>query len=75
MFRWLEKIVFLLFCVLNLELNLGLAQADVKRPNVLVILTDDTGWGEYGFQGAKDIPTPNIDSIAKAGTRFTQGYV
>lgn len=51
------------------------AQAQEKRPNVLIILTDDTGWAEYGFQGNKQIPTPNIDSIAKAGVRFTQGYV
>lgn len=46
-----------------------------KKPNFLVILSDDVGWAEYGFQGAKDIPTPNIDSIAKNGVRFTQGYV
>lgn len=45
------------------------------RPNVLVFLSDDVGWGEYGFQGATDIPTPNIDSIARNGVRFTQGYV
>src|SRR4051794_14099903 len=49
--------------------------ADARRPNILVILSDDVGWGEYGFQGGKDIPTPNIDSIAKKGVRFTQGYV
>src|SRR5688572_14983542 len=46
-----------------------------EKPNVLIFLTDDTGWGEYGFQGNKEIPTPNIDSIAKNGVRFTQGYV
>src|SRR5438874_13697555 len=49
--------------------------ADVKKPNVLVILSDDVGYGEYGFQGNKEIPTPNIDSIAKNGVRFTSGYV
>ena len=42
---------------------------------MLVILSDDVGWGEYGFQGGKDIPTPNIDSIARNGVRFPQGYV
>jgi len=47
-----------------------------SKPNVLVILADDLGWGELGCQGfAKDIPTPNIDSIAKNGVRFTSGYV
>ncbi len=49
--------------------------ADGRKPNVLVILSDDVGWGEYGFQGGKDIPTPNIDSIARNGVRFPQGYV
>ncbi len=49
--------------------------AEARKPNILVILSDDVGYGEYGFQGGKDIPTPNIDSIAKNGVRFTQGYV
>jgi arylsulfatase A-like enzyme len=46
-----------------------------KKPNVIVFLSDDVGYGEYGFQGNKEIPTPNIDAIAKNGVRFTQGYV
>src|SRR4051794_17648992 len=47
----------------------GLAPAaDVRKPNVLILLADDVGWGEFGFQGIlKDIPTPNIDTIAKNG--------
>lgn len=49
--------------------------ADARKPNILVILSDDVGWAEYGFQGGKDIPTPNIDSIARNGVRCTQGYV
>jgi arylsulfatase A-like enzyme len=51
------------------------ADAADKKPNVIVFLSDDVGYAEYGFQGGKDIPTPNIDSIAKNGVRFTQGYV
>src|SRR5262245_8776966 len=53
----------------------SLAQAQDKKPNIIVFLSDDVGYGEYGFQGNKEIPTPNIDSIAKNGVRFTQGYV
>jgi arylsulfatase A-like enzyme len=49
--------------------------AEPRKPNVLVILSDDVGWGEYGFQGGKDVPTPQIDSIARNGVRLTQGYV
>src|SRR5262245_53501901 len=49
--------------------------ADGKKPNVIVLLSDDVGYGEYGFQGNPQIPTPHIDSIAKNGVRFTNGYV
>jgi arylsulfatase A-like enzyme len=51
------------------------AAAAGKKPNVIVFLSDDVGYGEYGFQGNKTIPTPHIDSIAKNGVRFTAGYV
>jgi arylsulfatase A-like enzyme len=46
-----------------------------KKPNILVFLSDDVGWAEFGFQGNQQIPTPHIDSIAENGVRFTQGYV
>lgn len=46
-----------------------------RKPNVVIFLADDLGYGELGFQGNREIPTPNIDSIANSGTRFTQGYV
>jgi arylsulfatase B len=45
------------------------------RPNILFIVADDLGYGEAGCYGGKDIPTPNIDSLAKSGVRFTNGYV
>jgi arylsulfatase A-like enzyme len=44
-------------------------------PNLIVILTDDQGYGDVGFNGCKDIPTPNLDSIARNGVRFSSGYV
>src|SRR5438093_1563840 len=49
--------------------------ADGRKPNVIVFLSDDVGYGEYGFQGNKEIPTPHVDSIAKNGVRFTNGYI
>ncbi|HKB04970.1 MAG TPA: sulfatase-like hydrolase/transferase, partial [Gemmataceae bacterium] len=51
------------------------ALADSRKPNLIVFLSDDVGYGEYGFQGNTEIPTPNIDAIARNGVRFTQGYV
>jgi arylsulfatase A-like enzyme len=44
------------------------------KPNIIVILSDDMGYADIGAHGCKDIPTPNIDSIAKAGVRFTDAY-
>jgi arylsulfatase A-like enzyme len=52
-----------------------LARPAARRPNIVVILADDLGYAELGVQGCQDIPTPNIDSIAQNGTRFTSGYV
>lgn len=49
--------------------------AKETRPNVIVILTDDQGYNDVGFNGCKDIPTPNIDRIANEGVKFTNGYV
>ncbi|MCE9566700.1 MAG: sulfatase [Planctomycetes bacterium] len=46
-----------------------------KTPNIVLILADDMGYGDAGCYGAKDIRTPNIDRIAKEGTRFTSFYV
>ncbi len=54
----------------------GTLSTAAGKPNVLVILADDLGWGELGCQGVTtQIPTPHIDSIAKNGVRFTNGYV
>lgn len=44
-------------------------------PNVIVILADDLGYQDVGFNGCPDIPTPHIDRIAGEGVRFTNGYV
>jgi arylsulfatase A-like enzyme len=46
-----------------------------KKPNIVVIISDDMGYADIGCQGCKDIATPNIDSIARKGVRFTNGYV
>lgn len=43
-------------------------------PNFVVILADDLGYGDVSYQGG-DLPTPNIDSIARSGVIFTDGYV
>jgi arylsulfatase A-like enzyme len=53
----------------------GTVQAQsADRPNVVLIITDDVGYGDIGSYGAPDIRTPNIDSLAKNGTRLTDFY-
>ena len=51
------------------------ASAQTRQPNIVVIVGDDMGYGDIGVHGSKDIPTPNIDALARAGIRFTDAYV
>jgi len=46
-----------------------------RPPNVVLILTDDQGYGDVGCFGARDVATPNIDRLAREGMRFTSFYV
>lgn len=45
------------------------------KPNVVVIVADDLGWPDVSAYGRSEVPTPNIDRIAKAGAAFSSGYV
>ena len=49
-------------------------QPKENRPNVILFLIDDFGYGEIGFEGNKVVLTPGIDRIANEGTRFTRFY-
>jgi arylsulfatase A-like enzyme len=53
----------------------ALANSASAKPNILIIVGDDMGYGDIGVHGCKDIPTPHIDSLAKNGIRCTSGYV
>src|SRR5512134_3467049 len=53
----------------------GAAQPSAaKGPNVVLIITDDVGYGDIGSYGAPDIKTPNIDGLARGGVRLTDFY-
>src|SRR5437762_13610131 len=56
----------------------GSAQAADKKPNIVILMTDDVGWNDFGYisGGGADLghPTPNIDRIAKEGAHFTSWY-
>ncbi len=48
--------------------------AAAEKPNIIFILVDDMGYGDLGCYGGKFAPTPNIDRMAREGTRLTQYY-
>ena len=48
--------------------------AQSGKPNIVFILADDSGLGEFGCYGGKEIPTPNIDRLAQEGMLFTRAY-
>lgn len=49
--------------------------SDPEPPNVLLIISDDQGWGDFGFMGSDVIATPHLDQLAKEGQVFPRGYV
>jgi arylsulfatase A-like enzyme len=50
------------------------AQTADRKPNIVQIVADDLGWKDVGFNGCKDIKTPNLDKLAAGGVKFTQFY-
>lgn len=71
----MRSVFFALGCLLAAVAILGAGQSAQAKPNILVIVGDDMGYGDIGVHGCKDIPTPHIDSLAKNGVRCTNGYV
>ena len=47
----------------------------VRRPNIVILLADDSGWGDYSFNGNTNLKTPHIDSIGRAGASLDRFYV
>lgn len=77
-----------LFKIMNISLRLLLIAFSVivaaysqttfaaeTKPNVLLILADDWGWGDFGFMGHAEVRTPHLDRLSKEGVTFTNGYV
>ncbi len=68
------RLLFAWFTLLGALASAGISATDT-RPNVLLIVADDLGYHDVGFQGGRDIPTPHLDRLAASGVRCTNGYV
>lgn len=68
------KHTFLFLASLLLAPVAALPGTGAGRPNVVIFLVDDMGWGDLGCYGNKTIRSPNLDQFAREGMRFTQGY-
>lgn len=76
--RLLRTVAVPLLCTLS-AIGMGLGRAEFGRgeeppPNILLILTDDQGWGDLSCFGAADLDTPNLDRLAAGGMRLTNFY-
>lgn len=66
------------FLLILLGLTFGLQSCEKNennKPNIIIILADDLGYEDLGFQGSKRITTPHLDRLAMGGVRFTDGHV
>ena len=68
---WLVWIAYLAF---GFSCGLGLASAEERPPNFVLIFIDDQGYQDLGCYGSPRVKTPNLDRMAKEGTRFTDFY-
>lgn len=68
--KYFSIIVFYVFSITIIS-----GQEKSEKPNFIIILADDLGYGDLGYTGSSQIKTPHIDALAKDGMVFTEGYV
>ncbi len=68
----MRKYTFLF--IVFVAINLGGCSKEPQTPNIIIIYTDDLGYGDVSAYGATEISTPNMDFLANNGVQFTQGY-
>jgi arylsulfatase A-like enzyme len=71
----IPRITLLLVGLVAVTVSCGPDQPAIRRPNLLLILTDDLGYGDLSIQGSEEVDTPRIDGLAAEGVRLTNAYV
>lgn len=72
--EYVKTLPILAGCLIGLAGNMTLPAAEPARPNIIFILADDIGYGDFGCYGATKIKTPRIDQLAREGRRFTDAH-
>ena len=70
----MPKFLALLGITLSSGVGIGSATEANRHPNIVLIVADDLGWGDVGFNGRKEWTTPNLDRLARQGTVFQRLY-
>lgn len=68
------RILSVLAAAIPLSVSAATAPESRAKPNIIIILGDDIGYGDFGCYGSTKIQTPNIDALAAGGMRFTNAY-
>ena len=63
-----------LFITFNIFLSFIIDAQDTSRPNIILVMSDDQGWGQTGYMAHPILKTPNLDSMAVNGIRFNRFY-
>ena len=71
----LKNIATIFLVLLTLPFAGTIASDSPHQPNIVLLFADDAGYADFGFHGGQEIPTPNLDELARTGVLFSQGYV
>ncbi|MGK0187126.1 MAG: arylsulfatase A-like enzyme [Verrucomicrobiales bacterium] len=66
---------FRIILLFSLLVSIGTCMATESKPNIVLIVSDDQGWRDYGFMGSKVVETPHLDRLASQSLIFERGYV
>ena len=72
---WPALFVFVSFGVAEAEPLAASSEKAAERPNVVLILSDDQAYGDFGFMGNDQVQTPNLDRLASMSALYPNGYV
>ena len=70
-----ERMTILRFILSAAFVLAATAEADSKQPNIVLIISDDHAWTDYGFAGHPHAKTPNIDRLAAEGLTYTLSLI